>query len=63
MSILLTPNELVARWNCSKSYIYLLSSSGKLRKVKIGHLIRFRVEDVEEFENLMIVEAREPIMV
>jgi excisionase family DNA binding protein len=63
MGMLLTPDDLVSRWNCSKSYIYLLSSSGKLRKIKIGHLIRFRIEDVEEFENRNTVEMREPFAI
>jgi len=60
---LLTPDELAGRWNASKSFVYLLSSSGRLRKVKLGNLLRFRLSDVQDYERKNTIEIREPIEV
>lgn len=42
--------ELAARWQCSEMHIYRLVAQGSLKGVKIGKLIRFRLEDIEAYE-------------
>jgi len=56
---LLTPDDLRCRWKSSLSKIYLMSSAGELRKVKIGNLLRFRLSDIGAFEQEHTVNSRE----
>ena len=48
----LTVKQLAKRWEVSESYIYNRLSAGTfvIRSFRIGRLVRFRIEDVEEFE-------------
>lgn len=46
---LLRPNDVAQMLNCSVSQVYALKDEGKLRWCKIGGMVRFRPEDVEEF--------------
>lgn len=47
----------------SKPMVYLLSSQGRIRKVKIGGALRFRLEDLEDFINANTIEPRKPMKV
>ena len=58
---LFTVDDLARRWQASKSLIYQASSAGRLRKIKIGNLVRFREQDVLDFEEQNAVEARQEI--
>jgi excisionase family DNA binding protein len=49
---LLTTKEVATRWSVSEKTVYRLRQSGKLKCLKVGTSIRFRPQDVEEFENL-----------
>ena len=60
---LLTVDQLARRWNASKSLVYLKSSAGELRKVKIGNLLRFRLSDILAYEQENTVDSREPIVI
>ncbi len=43
--------QLADAWGCSRQHIYTLLSRGELRAVRIGNLIRFRPEDVADYES------------
>lgn len=43
--------ELAQRWQCSEMHIYRLVDREELAAVKIGKLLRFKLEDIEAFEN------------
>ena len=54
---LLRPNDVAQMLNCSVSQVYALKDEGKLRWCKIGGMVRFRPEDVEEFISSCVVES------
>jgi len=58
---LMTVDEAAQFLRLSKSMIYLLATSGRLRKVKIGAALRFRRGDLEDFVNRCTQNEREPI--
>jgi len=45
-----TVDRLAERWECSAATVRALVSSGRLRAMRVGRLIRVRPEWVEEFE-------------
>ena len=47
----------------SKPTLYMLSSQGRIRKVKIGGALRFRLSDLEKFIQEHVVEPREELVV
>jgi excisionase family DNA binding protein len=47
---LLTPEQLAERFGVLKSQVYRLAREGDLPCVRIGRYVRFRLEDVEQFE-------------
>lgn len=61
MEKLLTAEEAAEILNLSKSMVYLLSSTGRLRRVKIGNALRFRREDLVSFVERHTEEEREPV--
>lgn len=46
----LTADEVAARFGVARWVIYQLARKGALRVVRIGRRMRFRLEDVEAFE-------------
>jgi excisionase family DNA binding protein len=42
-------DDLAAAFSCPRSTIYWLHSTGRLKGVKIGRMLRFRPEDVQAF--------------
>jgi excisionase family DNA binding protein len=48
----LTVEQLAERWGVSKSHIYnrLSAKTFEIKPVRFGRLVRFRLEDVEEYE-------------
>jgi len=47
----LTPQQLADRWQCSESHVRNMVRRGELPAMRLGgKLLRFRLEDVEEFE-------------
>lgn len=42
--------QLATLWGCSRQHVYNLLDAGKLNCIRIGDLIRFRREDIEEYE-------------
>lgn len=56
---LMRPNEVAEALACSRSEIYALKGAGKLAFVKIGGMVRFRKEDVEEFITANLVTSAE----
>jgi excisionase family DNA binding protein len=52
---LLRPEEVAEILNCSVSNVYAIKDGGKIPFCKIGGLIRFREEDVEELINSSVI--------
>jgi excisionase family DNA binding protein len=46
---LLSAEEAANRWNVPRTWISEMARQGKLPSVKLGHYVRFRPEDLEEF--------------
>src|SRR6185437_308210 len=46
----LSAQQLADLWGVSRQHVYNLVRQGKLQRVQIGDLIRFRPEDVAKFE-------------
>jgi excisionase family DNA binding protein len=46
----LTPDELAERWSVGVSQVYRLTREGVLPVVRVGRYYRYRVADVEEWE-------------
>lgn len=55
---LLRPRDVARILNCSVSEVYALKAKGKLRWLKIGGMVRFRPEDVQEFIDSSVIEVR-----
>lgn len=53
--VFLTVEELASRWNKSKWWIYENRSAMKLRAVKLGSHYRFRLSDVEAWEDANLI--------
>lgn len=49
-SRLLTPEQLAARWQVSKSHVYRLTREDKIPTVKLGRYYRYRLDAIERFE-------------
>jgi len=47
---LLTPDEVAERWSVGKSQVWRLVREGQLPAVRIGRYVRFRVADLEAWE-------------
>ena len=54
--ILLDKKDLAARWKCSVSKIDKMIRAGELPFVKIGSLVRFLLEDIEDIERNGVVK-------
>ena len=64
MENLLTLDDLAERWGVSKAYVYQLSASRRIPKLKLSRgVVRFREQDICAFETEHLREAREPITV
>ena len=45
------PSDVADRWQCSERHVRNLAREGQLRHFRAGgKLLRFRIEDVEEYE-------------
>jgi excisionase family DNA binding protein len=47
----LSVSLLAEQWGCSKQHVYNLIERGELSYLRIGNLIRFRPEDIAEYED------------
>jgi excisionase family DNA binding protein len=47
--VLLTPDDLAAKFNVRKTWIYIKVESGELPHVRLGRYLRFRLVDVEAY--------------
>jgi len=47
----LSVSQLAERWGCSRQHVYNQVRHGALRSIRIGSLLRFRPEDIAEYEN------------
>jgi excisionase family DNA binding protein len=47
---LLDAHQLGERWGVPHTQVLRLARTGKLKHVRLGRYVRFRLEDVEEFE-------------
>jgi len=56
--LLLTPEEAAEQLRISKAHLYDLKARQKIRYVKIGRCLRFRMADLEAF----VAEAAEETM-
>lgn len=59
-SALLTTSDVQKRWRCSGEQVRVLRRTGRLPYVRLGHLIRFRIEDVAEYEAANLRCGRDP---
>jgi helix-turn-helix protein len=56
--MILTPDQLAARWHTSRSYLANLRSQGKgCPYVKLGRRVVYRAEDVRRYEKARRVAA------
>lgn len=55
--MLLRPNDVAKLLNCSLSQVYNLKDKGELRWLRVGGMVRFRPEDVEEFIDTCVVQV------
>jgi excisionase family DNA binding protein len=53
--VFLTVEELASRWNKSKWWIYENRSTMQLRAIKLGNHYRFRLTDVEAWEDANLI--------
>lgn len=49
-SVLLTADDLAARWAVPKAHVYRLAREGRLPTVRLGRYMRWRPEAVDAFE-------------
>jgi excisionase family DNA binding protein len=49
-SRLLTAEEVAGRWQATPAHVYRLGRDGVIPVVRIGRLVRFRLEAIEQFE-------------
>ncbi len=47
---LLTADELAARWQVPKSWVYAATRDGRIPTVRLGRYYRYRLEAIERFE-------------
>jgi excisionase family DNA binding protein len=59
--MLLRANEVAEFLACSRSEVYALKDAGKLPYCKLGGMVRFRSQDVEQFitENMVYPPQRQ----
>jgi excisionase family DNA binding protein len=53
---LLTPDHVATLFSISKRAVYVLISSGKLRAIRIGGLLRVDPNEIERFKQANIVQ-------
>jgi len=58
-SLLLTPKEAAEQLRISKAHLYDLKARQKIRFVKIGRCLRFRMADLESFVEEAAEETRQ----
>ena len=56
--LLLTPDEAAKTLRISRTKLYELKSQNRLKFVKIGHALRFRPKDLEDFVANLAEEAQ-----
>jgi len=56
--LLLTPDEAAKTLRISRTKLYELKSQNRLKFVKIGHALRFRPKDLEDFVANLAEEAK-----
>jgi hypothetical protein len=56
--ICLDAAQLAARWVVSEDYLFKLRRAGKLKCLKIGRCVRFRMKDILEFEAAALEQSR-----
>ena len=61
MEGLLNADQAAKILGISKSMVYLLATSGRLKKVKIGACLRFKREHLEQYIERCTEEEREPV--
>jgi excisionase family DNA binding protein len=49
-TMLLTADDLAARWQVSKAHVYRLAREGRIPTVPIGRYYRFRLSSIEAWE-------------
>jgi excisionase family DNA binding protein len=49
--MLLTAEQLAARWQVPRSHVYRLAREGQLPVVRLGRYRRFELAAIEEFEH------------
>lgn len=59
---LLRPSEVADALACSRSTVYALKDKGKLPHCKVGGMVRFRQEDVEQFiADSLVIHNHRPV--
>ncbi len=48
---LLTADQLAERWQIPTSHVYRLSREGRIPTVELGRYRRFRLDQIEAYEN------------
>ncbi len=49
-TVLLTADELAARWQVRSQHVYMLARDGDLPHLRIGRYVRFRLAAIEAWE-------------
>lgn len=49
-TLLLTADQLAARWQVPKSHVYRLTREGVIPTVRLGRYYRYRLDAIEAFE-------------
>jgi excisionase family DNA binding protein len=47
---LLTADELAARWQVPRSWVYAASRSGRIPVIRLGHYYRYRLDAIAHWE-------------
>jgi len=47
---LLTADELAARWQVPRSWVYAASRTGRIPTVRLGHYYRYRLTAIQDWE-------------
>jgi excisionase family DNA binding protein len=56
-SQLLRPEEVAARLNCSRSMAFLIISRGEIPHIRVGRLLRVRLEDLEMWISQQVMQG------
>jgi excisionase family DNA binding protein len=60
MTSLLTTAEVAARWACSTGKVRAVIKKRELCSLRIGAMIRIRLEDLEEYEHTCLTPPARP---